>query len=70
MKRFTVCLLLGLATSLPIVGCAEKTQVQETKEVTTPGGTTTEETTKSVEKTGDHKEGDAAAPAPEAPAKP
>jgi hypothetical protein len=68
MKRLIVCLLLGLATALPIVGCAEKTQVQETKTVETPGGETkvTKETT--VEKTGDHKDGDAAAPA--APANP
>lgn len=63
MKRFAVCVLLGLATTLPIVGCAEKTEVKQTETVTTPGGETTKETTTTVEKTGDHKEGDAAAPA-------
>lgn len=63
MKRFAVCLLLGIATTLPILGCAEKTQVQETKSVEGPGGSTTVTKETTVEKTGDHKEGaDGAAP--------
>jgi hypothetical protein len=67
MKRITVCLLLGLATALPIVGCAEKTEVQETQTVETPGGTTEKTTTETVEKTGDHKTGEADAPPPANP---
>ncbi len=63
MKRFAVCLLLGIASTLPIVGCAEKSQVKTEETVTTPGGETTKTETTTVEKTGDHKEGDAAAPA-------
>jgi hypothetical protein len=61
MKRLAVCVLLGLATTLPVVGCAEKTEVQKTTTVETPGGETTKTETTTVEKTGDHKEG--AAPA-------
>ena len=55
MKRFAVCLLTVVGISLGLTGCAEKTQVQETKKIETPGGSTTVETTKEVTKTGDHE---------------
>jgi hypothetical protein len=64
MKRFAACVLLGLASTLPIVGCAEKSEVKKETTVETPGGSSTKTETTTVEKTGDHKEGDAAAPAP------
>jgi len=56
MKRIAVCLLLGVAVSGGLVGCAEKTKVQETKTVTTPGGSDTKTTTVEESKTGEHKE--------------
>ena len=59
MKRIAVCVLLGLASTLPIVGCAEKTEVQKTTEVETPKGSTTKTETTTIEKTGEHREGDA-----------
>lgn len=67
MKRFAFCVLFGLATTVGFVGCAEKTEVSVEKKVTTPDGTITETDTKTVEKTGEHKEGEAA---PAAPANP
>jgi len=41
--------------SLGMVGCAEKTKVQETKTTQTPGGTKTETTTTEEKKTGDER---------------
>ena len=67
MKRLAACVLLGLASTLPIIGCAEKTEVQKTTEVETPGGSTTKTETTTIEKTGEHKEGDAATPPPANP---
>jgi hypothetical protein len=68
MKRITACMLLGLATAFPIVGCAEKSEVQKTTEVETPEGSTTKTETTTVEKTGEHKEGgDATTPPPANP---
>ena len=64
MKRVAVCLLAVIGLSLGIAGCAEKTQVQETKTVETPGGSTTVETTKEVTKTGDHETGAPGTPNP------
>jgi hypothetical protein len=55
MKRFAVCLLAVVGISLGIAGCAEKSQVQETKKIETDTGSTTVETTKEVTKTGDHE---------------
>jgi hypothetical protein len=55
MKRTLVAaLVLGLTTSLGVVGCGEKSEVQQTEKVSTPGGTT--EVTKSTEvkSTGDN----------------
>ncbi|HMC10049.1 MAG TPA: hypothetical protein VKH44_02120 [Pirellulaceae bacterium] len=61
MHRIAVCFLVAFGLSLGVVGCAEKTQVKETKTTTTPGGTTTETKVDEVKKTGDNK--DAAPPA-------
>ena len=70
MKRIAFCVLFGLATTVGMVGCAEKSEVSKTTTVETPTGTTEKTETTTVEKTGEHKEGDAApAPAP-APANP
>ena len=66
MKRIAFCVLFGLATTVGMVGCAEKSEVKKETTVTTPDGSTTETKTTTVEKTGDHKEGDAA-PAPANP---
>jgi hypothetical protein len=41
---------------LGIMGCAEKTKVQETKKIETPGGSTTQTTTVEQSKTGEHKD--------------
>jgi hypothetical protein len=54
MKRVAICFLAVVGLSLGMVGCAEKTQVQETKKVETPEGSTTVETTKEVTKSGDN----------------
>ena len=56
MKRIAVCCLVALGMSLGMGGCAEKTQVKETKTVTTPGGSDTKTTTVEEKKTGDQKE--------------
>jgi hypothetical protein len=66
MKRIAFCVLFGMATTVGMIGCAEKTEVSKETSVTTPGGETTKTETTTVEKTGDHKEGDAA-PAPANP---
>lgn len=60
MKRIAICLLLGVAMTAGFVGCAEKAKVQETKKVTTDGGSTTQTTTVEETKTGDHKDNDTA----------
>jgi hypothetical protein len=60
MKRIAVCCLFALGMSVGMVGCAEKTKVQEQKTVSTPGGSTTETTTTEEKKTGDHKENETA----------
>jgi hypothetical protein len=54
MARLLACMLLGSVLSLSLVGCAEKTQVKETKKVETPGGTNTQTTTIEEKKTGDN----------------
>lgn len=64
MNRVAVCFLAVIGLSLGIVGCAEKTQVQKTEKVETPGGSTTVETTKEVTKTGDHETGTPGTPNP------
>jgi len=56
MKRILIVVLAVVGLSIGMVGCAEKTKVQETKTTTTPGGTTTETKTDEVKKTGDQKE--------------
>jgi hypothetical protein len=55
MKRIAVCCLFVLAMSLGMVGCAEKSKVQETKKVETPSGSKTETTTTEEKKTGDER---------------
>jgi hypothetical protein len=56
MKRILIAVLTVVGLSIGMVGCAEKTKVQETKTTSTPGGTTTETKTDEVKKTGDNKE--------------
>jgi len=72
MKRIAVCSCVVLSLAFGVVGCAEKTQVKETKQVTTPGGSDTKTTTVEERKTGDHKDDNAGTtPAPgTAPANP
>ncbi len=55
MKRIAVCCLVVLGMSLGMVGCAEKTKVEEKKTVSTPGGSTTQTTTVEEKKTGDER---------------
>jgi len=55
MKRILIGVLLMTGLSIGIVGCAEKSQVKETKTTTTPGGSTTETKTDEIKKTGDNK---------------
>jgi hypothetical protein len=54
MKRNIVCLLVAIGLSFGMIGCSEKTKVQETKTTQTPGGKTTETETKEVTKSGDN----------------
>jgi hypothetical protein len=55
MKRFfAVALILGAITPFALVGCAEKSEVKSTDTVTTPGGTTTTESSTEIKKTGDN----------------
>jgi len=56
MKRILIGVLFVIGMSIGMVGCAEKTQVKETKTTSTPGGTTTETKTDEVKKTGDNKD--------------
>lgn len=56
MKRFLIpAMMLALFAPIGFTGCAEKSEVTETKEVKTPDGSTTVEDTTTIEKTGDHK---------------
>ncbi len=56
MKRILIVALTVTGLSIALVGCAEKTKVQETKTTSTPGGTTTETKTDEIKKTGEHKD--------------
>ena len=56
MKRILMVVLTVTGLSVGMVGCAEKTKVQETKKVETPSGTATETKTDEIKKTGDQKE--------------
>jgi hypothetical protein len=56
MKRILIGVLFVMGMSIGMVGCAEKTKVQEQKTTSTPGGTTTETKTDEVKKTGDNKD--------------
>ena len=62
MYRIAVCLLCLGGMTFGIVGCAEKTKVEKTTKVQTPGGTDTKTITIEEKKTGDQKEN--AAPNP------
>ena len=62
MKRILVCMLCVLGLSVGLVGCGEKTSVQKTEKVTTPGGTDTKKTTVEETKTGDLKDNPPANP--------
>jgi hypothetical protein len=55
MKRSLVAaLLLGLTSTLGVVGCAEKAKVESQETVSAPGGTTTTTETKEVKSTGEN----------------
>jgi len=62
MKRIVACILVVVATSLGLVGCAEKTEVKKTTKVETPQGTTEKTTTEEVRKTGDNPPGTPSTP--------
>jgi hypothetical protein len=62
MKRIAVCILLGSAMTIGLVGCAEKTKVEKKETVSTPGGSDTKTTTTTESKTGDQKENPPANP--------
>jgi hypothetical protein len=62
MHRIAVCFLVAFGLSLGVVGCAEKTKVQETKTVEKPGGTVEQKTTVEETKTGDAKDAPPAKP--------
>jgi hypothetical protein len=55
MKRFVVTSLFLGASTIGLAGCDEKTKVEETKTVKTPGGSDTTKTTVEEKKTGDAK---------------
>jgi hypothetical protein len=54
MKRIVVCVLFVIGMSVGMIGCSEKTKVEEKKTTTTPSGTTTETETKEIKKSGDN----------------
>ena len=54
MRRIVIGTLFAIGFSISLIGCSEKTKVQEKKTVTGPGGTTTETDTKEVKKTGEN----------------
>ena len=56
MKRIVVGMLFAVVMSIGMVGCAQKTQVKETKTTETPSGTTTETKTDEIKKTGEHRD--------------
>ena len=55
MKRILASVLVLSVMSVGLVGCSEKTKVQDKKTVTTPGGSSTTTTTTETKKTGDQK---------------
>jgi len=55
MKRFlTAALFAGVFSTFGLAGCGEKAEVKQTETVSTPGGSTTTETTKEIKSTGDN----------------
>lgn len=54
MSRSLASLMLTGAFALFAAGCSDTTSVETKKEVSSPGGTTTETTKKEIEKTGDN----------------
>jgi len=65
MKRFlSTAMILGILSPFGLVGCAEKSKVEESQTVSTPGGSETTTTTTEVKKTGDEKTGETGAAAP------
>jgi hypothetical protein len=55
MRRMLAsALVLGIFSTVGLIGCGEEATVEKQTEVTTPGGTSTTTETKSVEKTGDN----------------
>ncbi len=57
MKRFLASALIIGVASIGMVGCDEKTKVEEKKTVETPNGKATEIKTDEIKKSGDAKEG-------------
>jgi uncharacterized protein YjbJ (UPF0337 family) len=55
MKRLlTAALVAGVFSVFGLTGCGEKSEVKQTETVSTPGGSTTTETTKEIKSTGDN----------------
>lgn len=54
MKRITIALMALSALSLGTIGCADKAKTTTETKVTTPGGSTTIETEKTIKQTGDN----------------
>jgi hypothetical protein len=53
MKRIVVCVLFALGMTVGMIGCSEKTKVEEKKTTQTPEGKTVETKTEEVTKSGD-----------------
>jgi hypothetical protein len=54
MRRILAsALVLGVFSTVGLIGCGEQAGVEKTTEVTTPGGTTTTTQSTEVEKSGD-----------------
>src|SRR5688572_15467197 len=55
MRRILAsALVLGIFSTVGLIGCGDEASVTKETEVSTPGGTTTTKTEKSVETTGDN----------------
>jgi len=54
MKRIVISLMALSMLSLGVIGCAEKAKTTTEVKQSTPNGTTTETTTREVQKTGEN----------------
>jgi hypothetical protein len=70
MKRFLASTLIIGVSTFGLVGCEEKSKVEDVKTIKTPGGTDKVTTTVEEKKTGDQKDNAPTAPATPAPETP